>query len=132
MMPRPGLSLRTIAVILTLAPTIAGCKSTHHAPFDSNAPLDRASGVTLRSGKELNFASRGASIANDTLYAVGAKGQLLVPTDSIARVSTPQFSAGRTAILVVGIAAALIASFFIAFEASGGLKFNLPVNPAVR
>lgn len=124
MLPRPGLSLRMIAVFLTLAPTLAGCSSPHHVPFDSNTQLGRASGVTLRSGREIKFAARGASIASDTLYAVGAKGQLLVPTDSIARVTTPKFSAGRTAVLVVGIAVASIAAFFIAWQASGGLKLQ--------
>ena len=66
----------TLALLLFLAPSITGCKTTQQIPFSNNAVrLDRISGVTTRSGREIRFRLPGASIVNDTMYAVGQPGR---------------------------------------------------------
>ena len=57
--------------------------STQHIPFNNTAKLDRITGVTTRSGREIPFFEPGASVTNDTLYAVDRRGQLILLTDSI-------------------------------------------------
>src|SRR3954469_15088741 len=97
--------LGTLALLLLLVPSTTGCLTTRHLPFDSNAPrLVDITGVSMRSGQEIRFSAPGASITNDTLYAMGKAGQLLLPTDSIAQVSTRKMSAVRTVGLVAGLA----------------------------
>jgi len=104
------------ALVLLLAPSIAGCMTTRKTAFlNENAGLDRITGVTMRSGREIKFFQPGASISSDTMYALGREGQMLLPTDSIAGVSVRKVSAGRTiglvaAMAVVGIAIAAVAS----------------------
>jgi len=105
--------LGTLALLLLLASSIAGCMSTQRIPFDNSARLDRITGVTTRSGREIPFFESGASITNDTLYAVDRHGQLILPTDSIARVWNRKFSAVRTVGLVAGlglVAASVVAA----------------------
>jgi hypothetical protein len=112
-------SVGTFAMLVTLAPSIAGCVSTQHIPFDSTVALDRAAGVSMRSGKEIAFSMPGASISNDTMYALGRTGKVIIPTDSIAAVSKKKFSAVRTVGLVVGVAAGAFVVFLIALSHSG-------------
>ncbi len=101
--------LSTLAVLLLLAPSIEGCVSTQHIPFNDNAAgLDRITGVTTRSGMNIPFAKPGAQITNDTLYAIGSSGRVVLPTDSIARVWNTKFSSGRTVGLVLGLAVAVV------------------------
>jgi hypothetical protein len=95
--------LGTLALLLLLAPLVAGCTSTQRIPFSSTARLDRLTGVTTRSGRDIRFYLPGATITNDTLYAVDRGGQLILPTDSIAEVWKPKFAAGRTLALVGGV-----------------------------
>ena len=83
---------------------LAGCSSTQRVPFDNAAPLDRATGVTMRSGSKISFAERGASTVDDTLFALGPRGQVKVPTNDIAQVWTRKFAPGRTVGLVLGLA----------------------------
>lgn len=117
----------TLALLLLLAPTVAGCVTTRHAPFNGNATgLERATGVTMRSGRAIQFLQPGASITNDTMYAVGPTGQLLVPSDSISGVSFRRVSAGRTAGLVLGLA--IIGAAIIAISS---FDFKLGFAPAV-
>lgn len=73
----------------------------------------------MRSGKDISFSVPGASITNDTMYAVGRAEQVLIPTDSIAAVSRYKFSAGRTVGLVVGVAAGAFAVILLALVHSG-------------
>ena len=119
----------TFALLLLLAPSIAGCMSTRQTPFNNNAVgLDRITGVTMRSGREIRFWQPGASITNDTLYAVGRQGQLILPTDSIARVWNRKVSPVRTTVLVAGLAVVGIAiagaiSFGNSFKPFGGATF---------
>ena len=95
----------TFALLLLLAPSIAGCMSTRQTPFNNNAVgLDRITGVTMRSGREIRFWQPGASITNDTMYAVGPQGQLILPTDSIARVEDRKLAPVRSVALVAGLA----------------------------
>jgi len=109
----------TFATLVILAPSVAGCASTQHVPFDNAAALDRITGVSMRSGREISFAKPGASVTNDTMYALGRTGQIVIPTDSIARVSKRKFSTARTVGLVVGVAGGALVVLLIAFEHSG-------------
>ena len=119
----------TFALVLILAPSITGCMTTRQTPFGNNpVGLNRITGVTMRSGREIRFWQPGASITNDTLYAVVRQGQLIVPTDSIARVWDRKFAPVRTAVLVAGLAVVGIAiaeaiSFDNNFHMFGGSRF---------
>ena len=106
--------LGTLLVFLFLAPFIEGCMSTQHVPFNNTVELDRITGVTTRAGWEIPFVQPGASITNDTLYALGGQGQLILPTESITLVSKRKFSAARTAGLIGGFAVAIAAIAAIA------------------
>jgi hypothetical protein len=111
----------TLALVLLLTPSIAGCSSTQRIPFNSAAPLDHATGVTMLSGSNISFAESGASLSNDTLYALGPQGQLKVPADSIAQLRNRKFSTGRTIGLVAGVA--LIGAFIAGATAFDNMKF---------
>jgi hypothetical protein len=115
-----------VALLLFLAPSITGCATTQHVPFnDSAVKLDRITGVTTRSGRDIRFRLPGASIVDDTMYAVGPNGEVRLPTDSIAqlwkRKSSPVRTVGLvTGLFVVGIAALAAISFGDGFQLSGG------------
>jgi hypothetical protein len=103
----------SFALLLLLAPSIAGCVTTQRMPFpNEDVRLDRITGVTMRSGREIKFSQRGASISNDTMYALGREGQMLLSTDSISRVSVRKVSAGRSIGLAAGLAAVGVAIMF--------------------
>lgn len=108
------------ALLLLILSASTGCTSTQRIPFNETADLRQASGVTTRSGREIQFADKGASISNDTLYARGRTGQLALPTDSIARLSSRHFSAVRTIGLVGGVTAGLFGAILAAYLLSGG------------
>jgi hypothetical protein len=108
------------ALLLFIVSTSTGCMSTRRIPFNETADLGQASGVTTRSGREIQFADKGASISNDTLYARSRTGTLALPTDSIARLSSRHFSPVRTAGLVGGIAAGLFGALVAAYLIGGG------------
>ena len=95
--------LGTLALFLLLAPSLAGCNTTQRIPFSSTARLDRLTGVTTRSGRDIRFYLPGATVTNDTLYAVDRGGQLILPTDSIAELWKPKLSVGRTLALIGGL-----------------------------
>lgn len=96
--------LGTLALILVLAPSLAACSSTQRIPFSAAAQFDRLTGVTTRSGRDIRFYQPGATVTNDTLYAVDRGGQLILPTDSIAQLWKPKLSVGRTLALTGGLA----------------------------
>jgi hypothetical protein len=118
-----------LALLLLLAPSVTGCMTTQRAPFNDNAvKLDRVTGVTTRSGREIPFRLPGASIVNDTMYAVGSQGEISLPSDSVAQVWTRKTSPVRTVALVGGlalVAAAIIGaiSFDNNFHPFGGYTF---------
>jgi len=94
----------TIALLLILAPSITGCMTTQHTVFNANAvKLDRTTGITTRSGRDIRFRLAGASIVNDTLYAVGQAGEVSLPTDSIAQLWSRKTSPVRTVGLLGGL-----------------------------
>lgn len=113
-------SIAAFSLALLLAPTIAGCATTQHRPFTGPQQLHDMTGVTTRAGRKIEFVEPGATVTNDTLYAVSRTGQLILPTDSIANVWNRKTSVGRTIGLVAGIAAltAVIAGA-VAFGNSG-------------
>ena len=115
--------LGTLVVLLFIAPLIAGCMSTQRVPFNNTVGLDRITGVTTRSGMDIPFAKPGAQITNDTLYAIGRSGQVVLPTDSIARVWNTKFSSGRTVGLVLGLVAAAVGVAYIVAAISFSDKF---------
>ncbi len=111
-----------LALILSLSPTITGCMGTTQLPLDASTDLTRVTGVISRSGTHTVFASPGATITNDTLYAIGKNGQLLLPVDSIATVRKPATSIGRSVALAFGLVAGGVAACAIAFANSGFLS----------
>jgi hypothetical protein len=117
-----GHSLRTLATVWILASSIVGCYSVQHRSFDNGAQFQDASGVTTRSGKEIPFALSSASMKDDTLYALGEKGPLKMPADSISRISKRKLSAPRTIALAGGIGAVAL----VALIAASLSSFSIP------
>jgi hypothetical protein len=117
----------TIALLLLLAPSVTGCMTTQHTPFNVNAiRLDRTTGLTTRSGHDIRFRLPGASIVNDTMYAVGPTGEVSLPTDSIAQLWTRKTSPVRTVALITGLTVVGIA---VIGAISFGNNFSLSGNP---
>jgi hypothetical protein len=116
-------SVRGVLLLLIMSAS-TGCMSTQRIPFNETADLRQASGVTTRSGREIHFAEKGASISNDTLYARDRTGQIALPTDSIARLSSRHFSAVRTIGLVGGVTAGLFGAILAAYLMSNGCCFG--------
>ena len=113
----------TFAVLLLLAPSISGCMATQQTYFtNKTVGLDRVTGITTRSGKEIRFRLPGASIVNDTMYAVGANGEMILPTDSIAQVWNQHTSAARTVGLVAGLA-------LVGIAIAGAISFDNNFHP---
>jgi hypothetical protein len=122
--------LGTLVLLILLVPSITGCATTRLTPFDSNlAGMDHITGVTMHSGQKIRFAHPGASITNDTMYAVASQGQVLLPTDSIAQVWNRKFSPVRTAGLVGGVAVAAIGVLVAAVAISFSNSFKLAEGP---
>jgi hypothetical protein len=96
----------TFALLLILAPSFTGCMTTRQTYFTSNntVALDRVTGITTRSGREIRFRLPGMSIVNDTMYAVGPDAEMILPADSIAQVWDRHTSTARTVGLVAGLA----------------------------
>jgi hypothetical protein len=112
-----------LALLLLLAPSIAGCVTTQRTPFpNEDVRLDRITGVTMRSGREIKFSQPGASISNDTMYALGRGGQMLLPVDSVSRVSLRKVATGRSLALLTGLAGVGILALMIS---SWDFKINL-------
>jgi hypothetical protein len=99
-------AVRRRVLIVLLAPFVAGCFATAQAPLSRRTDLAKANGVTTRSGYRIDFAVDGATIANDTLRAVGQAGTIAIPTDSIAQISERRFSTRNTVGLAAGVGAA--------------------------
>jgi hypothetical protein len=106
-------------VLLAVAFNAGACMATQHVALDSRTDLHSASGITTHSGRKISFTTHGASIANDTLYAMTSAGPLIMPTDSIATISRKKFSAIRTLGLVGGAFAGLLLVAFIGLATSG-------------
>jgi hypothetical protein len=98
-------SHRLHLLIVLLAPLFAGCFATSSAPLRRNTDFTRATGVTMRSGEQIEFLVEGATIENDTLHAVGDHVSIAIPTDSIAKVSVHKFSWRNTTGVAVGVGA---------------------------
>ena len=103
-----------------LAPIIAGCMATHHISFSSGLGLEHATGVMTRSGREIEFAMTGATMSNDTLYASGPHGEIALPADSIALISTRRFSPLTTLVLLGTVAAAVLLAFWAEVASGSG------------
>jgi hypothetical protein len=111
------------AIVVVLAPILAGCFVTHHIPLNAGAELGNATGVTTRAGTEIDFATTGATITNDTLHAVGRHDVIALPADSVARISVRKFSPRSTAALAVGVGAvAFVALLFISIGRLGTIE----------
>jgi hypothetical protein len=101
--------------------------TTQHTPYNVNAiRLDRTTGLTTRSGHDIRFRLPGASIVNDTMYAVGPTGEVSLPTDSIAQLWTRKTSPVRTVALITGLTVVGIA---VIGAISFGNNFSLSGNP---
>ncbi|MEP7067254.1 MAG: hypothetical protein ABI889_14565 [Gemmatimonadota bacterium] len=97
--------------------------TTRRTTFNSGtAGLDQVTGVTMRSGQEISFREPGASVTNDSMYAVGARGQVVLPSDSVALVWSRKTSTGRTVGLVAGVA---LAGAVIASAIAAGESFKM-------
>ena len=106
-------------VLLAVAFSVGACMATQHVALDSRTDLQSATGMTTRSGRSIAFTKPGASVANDTLYALALAGQLIMPIDSIATISRKKFSATRTTGLVGGVFAGILLVAFIGVSTSG-------------
>jgi hypothetical protein len=115
---------RTAAVIL-FAPQITGCYATQHTTLDPQVNTAHIVGLVTHDGQRIEFAHDhdGATIAHDTLYAVGTQGQVIVATANIDSVLVKNFSIEKTSITVLSVAAVL-AVFYVLFTNSAGTKFN--------
>lgn len=119
----------TFALLLILAPSITGCMTTRQTYFaDNTVALDRVTGITTRSGRAIRFRLPGASIVNDTMYAVGPDAEMILPVDSIAQVWDRHTSAARTiglvaGLAIVGIAIAGASSFERSFHPLGASSY---------
>lgn len=111
-------SRAVLSLALVTASMLTGCVGTQHVPFNASSDLNKVTGVTLRSGGEIEFTRTGVWISNDTLYAVGYTGPVAFPTESIAQLSRDHFSAGRTAGLVAAISAGLFAALLVLVASS--------------
>lgn len=118
----PRRRIAVLALILSLSPTITGCMGTTQVPLGASTDLTRVTGVISRSGINTVFAAPGATIANDTLYAIGKNGQLVLPVDSIATVRKPTRSIGRSVALAFGLVAGGVAALAIAVASSDFLS----------
>jgi hypothetical protein len=119
-----------LALLLLLAPSIAGCVRTRRTPFpNEDVRLDRITGVTMRSGREIKFSQPGVSINNDTMYALGRGGQMLLPVDSVSRVSLRKVDTARSLALLTGVAGLGILALMIS---SWDFKVNLKPMAASR
>jgi hypothetical protein len=98
----------------------AGCYTTRHQALGPATSLDSASGVTMRSGAEIQFARPGAKIAHDTMFATGTVGDLRIPTDSISQVNSRGYSSGSSLVVIGAFAAAVAALLYISVAYSTG------------
>jgi hypothetical protein len=115
-----GISRHRIFPCVLLAPMIAGCMATHHISFSSGMELEHATGVVTHSGREIEFAMTGATMANDTLYASSPHGEIALPADSIALISTRKFSPLITLTLLGSVAAAALLALAAAVGSGSG------------
>ena len=106
-------------MLLAVAFSVGACMATQHVALGPQTDLNGASGITTQSGRTISFTKPGASVVNDTLYAVASAGQLIMPTDSIATVSRKKFSATRTVGLVGGVFTGLLLVALIGVATSG-------------
>ncbi len=111
-------SRMVLSLTLMTASMLTGCMGTQHVPFNASSDLNSVTGITLRSGGEIEFARTGVWISNDTLYAVGYTGPVAFPTDGIAQLTRDHFSVGRTAGLVAAIGAGLFAALLVLVASS--------------
>ena len=117
------MNISRIVLIVFVASIVAGCMGTHHVPFNGDAALEKATGVTTRAGAEIQFATTGATITNDTLHAVGKHGQVILPADSIERISIDKFDPRCTGALVIGVASvAFVTLLFISLNSLGSIN----------
>jgi outer membrane protein assembly factor BamB len=116
--------LARVALLLLLAPHLAGCYTTRAVAYNPNSLKD-ATGVTMRSGSTIMFEDGGASISDDTIYARGRDGQLKLPSDSVSSVWHRNFAPVKSGAVIVGLA---LVGVFIAAAASleNGSFFGSP------
>jgi hypothetical protein len=110
----------TLALSLLLALSSAGCYTTRHQRLEPNASLGGATGITTRAGDQIQFAKPGATITNDTLFAIGTIGPLKVPTDSVADVTSRGYSSGSSFVVIGAAAAAVLTLLFLDLASSHG------------
>jgi hypothetical protein len=90
--------------------------ATGQSPFNGGtAGLEHITGVTMRSGQAIRFREPGASVTHDSLYALGAQGQLVLPSDAVASVWRRKVSPVRTIGLISGLAVVALALSAAAF-----------------
>ena len=108
---------------MVLAPIMAGCYATQHIPLRGGAELENATGVTTNAGAQIEFATTGATITRDTLYAMGRHERVALPANSIALISVRRFSPRDTAGLAVGVGAvAFLALLFFSLRGLGTIN----------
>ncbi|HKN65464.1 MAG TPA: hypothetical protein VJW73_04265 [Gemmatimonadaceae bacterium] len=113
-------SLQRLALVLLLAPHVAGCYTARAVPYNP-AALKDATGVTMGSGSKITFEDGGASISGDTIYARGREGQLKLPTDSVSSVWHRKFAPVKTGVVIGSLA--LVGIFIAGATSFDNTKF---------
>lgn len=88
---------------------LGACTAINHVDLATNPKPAQIAGVTTLGGDDSAFEPIGATISGNKLYAVTVNGQVIIPTDSIAKVWVKQASTSRTVGLVVVLAAVGVA-----------------------
>lgn len=98
---------------------LGACTVNKYVELSANPKLADVAGLTTKSGRVVNFEPRGAVISNNNLYAVGAQGQVVIPTDSIKTVWVKQFSTSHTLGLVAALAAVIVGYVAVSNHVTG-------------
>jgi hypothetical protein len=98
-----SIASRTLFLAL-LAPLLVACYATEHVALGPSVKPSEITGVTTVAGWQMSFKKNGATIANDTLRAIGPNGAVRLPKDSIRSVTVHRFDTTRTVGMTAGVA----------------------------
>ena len=113
------------SVLLALfAPYLSGCTVVRPSALDTSVKPAHIVGYTTQAGEKITFARDGAAVSRDTLFAIGAKGQLIIPVDSIRTVSVRETSVQNSVLLAVAVGLAIVA--FIALADNTAKSYTVP------
>ena len=103
-----------------LAADLTACTTNTHVDLSTDPKPNAIAGLTTRSGDDFAFEPIGATISDGKLYGTTVNGQVVIPTDSIAKVWVKQPSTAKTVGLVVGLGVVLVGFVYLANNTAGG------------